>query len=44
MIYLEGTSAEPKIVQESRNDPHWHLGILYIIAVVVSAATALLIK
>jgi hypothetical protein len=44
MIYLEGTPAEPKMAQESRDDPHWHLGILYVIAVVVSAATAVLIK
>jgi len=44
MIYLEGSPVEPKIAQESRDDPHWHLGILYVIAVVVSVATAVLIK
>lgn len=43
-IILEGTEQEPKITPEARDDPHKHLMILYVIAVVVSVATALLMK
>jgi len=41
---LEGPAPEPKIIPEARDDPHRHLIILYIIAVVVSAATAMMVK
>ena len=43
VIHLEGTAREPKLAQESKDDPHRHLIILYIAAVVVSAITAFLI-
>jgi hypothetical protein len=41
---LEGNPQEPKLVVEDRADPHRHLIMLYIIAIIVSAATAFMFK
>jgi len=43
-IDLEGPAQEPKITPEARDDPHKHIMILYIIAVVVSAVIALIMR
>jgi len=40
-MVVEGTPQEPKLVQEDRADPHRHLILLYIIAIIVAGAATL---